>query len=217
MFERYTEAARRTLFSARYMAGQTGSSCIESEHLLLGILVTDKGLAQRFLGSPWAAEEVWKKIELAKAVGEPSPAPGDIPLSNENKRALAYGAEEAFRLSHKHIGSEHLLLGLMREEKSFGAEILRERGLRLETMRKQLKRTPHKESVRDEFHREIGPRPAEIVEVQKRIADIRTRMAEALAKRDLAGASACSDEERPEIQKLHLLCRQYGLADWIWG
>jgi ATP-dependent Clp protease ATP-binding subunit ClpC len=55
----------------------------------------------------------------------------DLPLSHECKRVLAYAAEEAERLSHKHIGTEHLLLGLLREEKCFASEILHERGLRL--------------------------------------------------------------------------------------
>ena len=62
-------------------------------------------------------------------------------LSNECKRVLAYAAEEAERLSHKHIGTEHLLLGLLREEKCFAAEILHERGLRLSTIREELART----------------------------------------------------------------------------
>ena len=51
---------------------------------------------------------------------------------------LAYGAEEAERLNHKHIGTEHLLLGLLREEKCFAAEILHERGLRLSTIREEI-------------------------------------------------------------------------------
>ena len=54
---------------------------------------------------------------------------------------LAYAAEEAERLSHKHIGTEHLLLGLLREEKCFAAEILQERGLRLPAIREELQRT----------------------------------------------------------------------------
>jgi len=54
---------------------------------------------------------------------------------------LAYAAEEAERLSHKHIGTEHLLLGLLREEKCFAAEILSERGLRLPAIREELQRT----------------------------------------------------------------------------
>jgi hypothetical protein len=62
----------------------------------------------------------------------------DLPLSNECKRVLAYAAEEAERLSHKHIGTEHLLLGLLREEKCFAAEILRERGLTGSAIREEL-------------------------------------------------------------------------------
>ena len=53
---------------------------------------------------------------------------------------LAYAAEEAERLQHKHIGTEHLLLGLLREDKSFAAEILHDRGLRLSTIREELSR-----------------------------------------------------------------------------
>jgi ATP-dependent Clp protease ATP-binding subunit ClpC len=55
MFERYTQAARATIFGARYIASQVGSLEIETEHLLLGVLRTDKSLASRFLGSPRAA------------------------------------------------------------------------------------------------------------------------------------------------------------------
>jgi ATP-dependent Clp protease ATP-binding subunit ClpC len=57
MFERYTQAARGTIFWARYIASQIGSLEIETEHLLLGVLRTDKTLASRFLGSPWAGVE----------------------------------------------------------------------------------------------------------------------------------------------------------------
>src|SRR5947209_5640087 len=64
-----------------------------------------------------------------------------MPLSHECKRVLAYGAEEAERLNHKHIGTEHLLLGLLREEKCFAAEILHERGLRLSAIREELARS----------------------------------------------------------------------------
>jgi ATP-dependent Clp protease ATP-binding subunit ClpC len=67
----------------------------------------------------------------------------DLPLSNECKRVLTFAAEEAVRLSHTHIGTEHLLLGLLREEKCFAAEMLGERGLRLGAVREELGQTPH--------------------------------------------------------------------------
>jgi len=67
MFERYTEPARRVIFYSRYMAVQTGSPEIETEHLLLGLLRAVMVLAQRFLGSPWAAEQIWQEVEHKKS------------------------------------------------------------------------------------------------------------------------------------------------------
>jgi len=136
MFQRYTEKARRVVFFARYEASQFGSPYIETEHLLLGLLREDKGLTNRFLPSP--VESIRKQIEEHTMPGEKVSTSVDLPLSNESKRVLAYAAEEAERLGHKHIGTEHLLLGLLREEHSFAAQILQERGLRLSSIREQL-------------------------------------------------------------------------------
>ena len=149
MFERYTEKARRVIFFARYEASQFGSPYIETEHLLLGLLREDKALANRFLRSHASIESVRKQIEGRTTVREKVSTSVDLPLSQECKRVLTYAAEEAERLSHKHIGTEHLLLGLLREEKSFAAEILHERGLRLSTLREELGRSPDKPSNRN--------------------------------------------------------------------
>ena len=139
MFERYTEKARRTIFFARYEASQFGSPYIEAEHLLLGLLREDKSLANRFLRSP--AESIREQIERHTAPGEKVPTSVDLPLSHECKRVLAYGAEEAERLKHKHIGTEHMLLGLLREEKCFAARLLHEQGLTIDSVREQLQQS----------------------------------------------------------------------------
>ena len=141
MFERYTEKARRVIFFARYEASQFGSPYIETEHLLLGLLREDKALTNRFLRSHGSIESIRKQIEGRTAIREKVSTSVDLPLSQESKRVLAYAAEEAERLAHKHIGTEHLLLGLLREEKCFAAEILHERGLRLSTLREELSRS----------------------------------------------------------------------------
>src|SRR6266702_1243671 len=141
MFERYTEKAQRVIFFARYEASQFGSPYIETEHLLLGLLREDKALTFRFLRSHASVESIRKQIEGHTTIREKVSTSVDLPLSNECKRVLSYAAEEAERLSHKHIGSEHLLLGLLREENCFAAEILHERGLRLPTIREELART----------------------------------------------------------------------------
>jgi len=212
VFERYTENARRVIFFARYEASQVGSPIIETEHLLLGLLREDKGLAQRFLGSPWAAEEVWKRIHQSKPANKK--IPGDLPLSNECKRALNFSAEEADQLSNKHIGSEHLLLGLLREEKCLAAQILHEHGLLLGPIREDLIRVPHKSSATDEFVREPRQMPAGVAEAQDRIKSIVKRMEEAVANHDFATARACSDEERKERDKLRSLYEKHGLDNW---
>jgi ATP-dependent Clp protease ATP-binding subunit ClpC len=160
MFERFTQAARRTIFGARYIASQVGSLEIETDHLLLGVLRTDKSLASRFLGSPWAAETVWKKVEQRKTIREKVPGPmKEIPLDKASKRALILASEEADLLSSRQIGTEHVLLGLLREEKSLAAEILSEFGVRLDPTREELSRMSHDDSKQQEFVKERGPLP----------------------------------------------------------
>ncbi len=164
MFEKYTEKARRVIFFARYEASQFGSSYIETEHLLLGLLREDKALTNRFLRSHTSIESIRKQIEGRTTIREKVSTSVDLPLSQECKRVLAYAAEEAERLSHKHIGTEHLLMGLLREEKSFAAEILHERGLRLSALREELNRAqsekmssnrPKETSLLSEFSRDL--------------------------------------------------------------
>src|SRR5258708_38381208 len=105
MFDRYTEKARRVIFFARYEARQFGSLFIETEHLLLGLLRGDKTLANRFLRSDAAIESLRKQIEGHTTIREKVSTSVALPLTHECKRVLAYGAEEAERLSQKHIGT----------------------------------------------------------------------------------------------------------------
>ncbi|HEV3332923.1 MAG TPA: Clp protease N-terminal domain-containing protein [Bryobacteraceae bacterium] len=137
MFERYTEKARRTIFFARYEASQFGCSYIETEHLLLGVFREDKALANQFLASHSKLEAIRHSITQRGKGGPKVSTSVDLPLSHESKRVLAYGAEESQRMNHQHIGTVHLLLGLLREEKSFAAQLLREQGLTLDLVRQQ--------------------------------------------------------------------------------
>jgi len=141
MFERYTEKARRVIFFARYEASQFGSSFIETEHLLLGLFREDKELASRFLQSDAAVESIRMQIEAQTAKREKVSTSVDLPLSHECKRALAYGAEESERLAQQHIGTAHLMLGLLREEGCFASRLLRDHGVKLTTVREQIARS----------------------------------------------------------------------------
>ena len=136
MFERYTERARRVLFFARYEASQLGSISIETEHLLLGLIREGKGLTSLiFARSNLSLENIRKEIEGRTVFREKVSTSVEIPFSTETKRVLQHAAEEADRLLHNYIGTEHLLLGILREERSVAASILTAKGMRLTGVR----------------------------------------------------------------------------------
>ena len=139
MFERYTERARRVLFFSRYEASQLGSISIETEHLLLGLIREGKGLTSRiFARSHLSLENIRKEIEGRTVFREKVSTSVEIPFSAETKRVLQFAAEEADRLLHNYIGTEHLLLGILREERSVAATILMEKGMRLHQVREDI-------------------------------------------------------------------------------
>src|ERR687890_1349510 len=141
MFERYTEKARRVIFFARYEASQFGAPAIEPEHLLLGLMREDKTLTGRFFPRAQVSiESIRKEIEGRTLLREKISTSVELPPAPETKRVLAYAHEESDRLQHRHIGTEHLLLGLLREDRSMAAEILYERGLRLNAVREEIAR-----------------------------------------------------------------------------
>src|SRR6187399_2876133 len=103
MFERYTERARRVLFFARYEATQLGSTLIETEHLLLGLIREGKGLTSRiFARSHLSLENIRKDIEGRTVFREKVSTSVEIPFSAETKRVLQFAAEEADRLLHNY-------------------------------------------------------------------------------------------------------------------
>ena len=141
MFERYTEKARRVIFFARYEASQFGAPAIEPEHLLLGLMREDKTLTGRFFPRAQVSiESIRKEIEGRTLLREKISTSVELPLAPETKLVLAYAHEESDRLQHRHIGTEHLLLGLLRGDRSMAAEILYERGLRLNAVRDEIAR-----------------------------------------------------------------------------
>ena len=154
MFERYTEKARRVIFFARYEASQFGAPAIEPEHLLLGLMREDKTLTGRFFPrAQITIESIRREIEGRTLLRERIPTSVELPLAPETKRVLHFSHEESDRLQHRHIGTEHLLLGLLREERSMAAQILFERGLRLAAVRDEIAR----QSGADARHRKDIP------------------------------------------------------------
>jgi ATP-dependent Clp protease ATP-binding subunit ClpC len=141
MFERYTERARRVLFFSRYEASQFGSASIESEHLLLGLLRENSGPGAHLLeGLP--PDQLRLEIEGRIARRGRVDTSVDIPFSAEMKRALNYAMQEADRLGDPHIGTEHLLLGVLLTKTSLAASILLEHGLSPTGLRRRIADLP---------------------------------------------------------------------------
>ena len=166
MFERYTERARRVIFFSRYEASQFGSTTIETEHFLLGLIREDKNLTNRFIRSSSPIESIRSEIAGRTSIREKVSTSIDLPLSNECKRILAYANEEAERLNSRHIGTEHLLLGILREEKCLASEILATRGLRLVAIREELARSGPSEDEGSGFLSHASPKAGLSLNVQ---------------------------------------------------
>lgn len=140
MFERYTEKARRIIFFARYEALQYGSSVISPEHILLGLLREDKTLSAKFFPFRLSPDAIRREVESRIVLREKMPQSAELHLAPETKRILAFAREESERLRSRTIGTEHLLLGLLREERSIAAEILFQNGVRLQSVREEISR-----------------------------------------------------------------------------
>ena len=142
MFERYTEKARRVIFFARYEASQYGSPYIETEHLLLGLLREDRSLAIWFPGKTNVEPEIRAEIESRITRRERISTSVEIPLTADCKKVLHLAAETAERLGHRHVGTEHLMVGILRVEGSLAAQILRTRGVKPGSVQAQTAMSP---------------------------------------------------------------------------
>ena len=136
MFERYTEHARRVIFFARYQASQFGCDQIEPEHLLLALFRDDPSLMKRCVPAA-NVETIRVQIQNQTPNRQRISTSIDMPLSHASKRVMAYGAEEAERMNHSLIGTEHHLLGLLREP-TLAARILKDLGVTLEAVREEI-------------------------------------------------------------------------------
>jgi len=134
MFEKYTEKARRAVFFSRWEAGEYGATTIDTEYLLLGLLREDGELIEQF-SSTELIGLIRKHIERNIIRGTIIQGSVDIPLSDGYQAVLLRAADEANQLNSKYIDTKHLLLGILREEKSLAADILLERGIEYSTFR----------------------------------------------------------------------------------
>src|SRR5215470_19230590 len=163
MFERFTDQARRVVVQAQEEARMLGHDYIGTEHILLGLLGEHEGPAAQALSSlgvsldlDAAREQV---VEIAGAgTGQQG---GHIPFTPRTKKVLELSLREAQRLGDDHIGTEHILLGLVRDSEGVGAQILVRLGANLDRVTEQVLATV-KASPAEELRRvSVGRMPVE--------------------------------------------------------
>jgi ATP-dependent Clp protease ATP-binding subunit ClpC len=139
MFNRFTERARKVIILAKEEAKRFNHDYIGTEHILLGLVREGEGVAAMVLEKMGVSLENIR-IEIEKLV-QPGPATqiiGDLPFTPRAKKALELAAEEARSLGHNYIGTEHLLLGLLREEEGVASQVLLNLNLDLSTVRNKV-------------------------------------------------------------------------------
>ncbi|WP_430780098.1 Clp protease N-terminal domain-containing protein [Actinoplanes sp. G11-F43] len=154
MFERFTTAARETVVGARQQARALGHHQVGTEHTLLALVTGENAAIRAALhGAAGAIGEEYVRAAIIRHTGtsEPSPRTGFLAhwlpsiggpaFSERNRKALELSLREAVRLKHRHIGPEHLLLGILREGSGRAMLILAEGGVDFAEARERLTRT----------------------------------------------------------------------------
>ena len=139
MFERFTDRARRVVVRAQEEAGALNHDFIGTEHILLGLVHEGQGLGAKALESLGISPEtVRERVEDAVPAGQhPRPA-GHIPFTPGGKKVLELSLSEAKLLGHPYVGTEHILLGLLREGDGVAVQVLTALGADLDGVRERV-------------------------------------------------------------------------------
>jgi ATP-dependent Clp protease ATP-binding subunit ClpA len=142
VFERFTERARGVVVFAQEAAGTLGHDYIGTEHILIGLLGEQEGLASRVLVDLGvSAEAVRERVVAIVGCGEETTGGRQVPFTPRAKNVLQLALREALSLGHNYIGTEHLLLGLLREGEGVATRILLDLGADAESIRTEVVRS----------------------------------------------------------------------------
>jgi ATP-dependent Clp protease ATP-binding subunit ClpA len=219
MFERFTERSRRVVVLAQEEARMLNHNYIGTEHILLGLIREGAGVAARALESLGISLDAVRQ-EVLEIIGQGQQAPsGHIPFTPRAKKVLELSLREALQLGHEYIGTEHILLGMIREGDGVAAQVLVKLGADLNRVRLQVVQLLHGyrgEGVIGEgsplpdvsparadsldrrlaaIERWVGLRP-DLDDLDTEIARIRREKEAAIERQDFEAAAALRDQEK---------------------
>jgi ATP-dependent Clp protease ATP-binding subunit ClpA len=179
MFERFTDRARRVVVLAQEEAARLQHNYIGTEHILLGLLREDGGVAARALSELGISlDAARQQVEEIIGVGK-RPVSGHIPFTPRAKKVLEFSLSESLRLGHDYIGTEHILLGLLREGEGVAAQVLVRLGADLNRVREtviSLVPPRPRSGVRTRRAEAFAPGPGYRREIATALADIVARL-----------------------------------------
>ncbi len=207
MFERFTDRARNVVVLAQEEARLLRHNYIGTEHLLLGLLREGNGVAAKVLESLGISLETIR-VQVEEIIGQGQTAPrGHIPFTPRAKKVLELSWREAKKLRHNYIGTEHVLLGLLREGNGVGAQLLVKLGADHARVRGQVLGllTGGSQEAAQALARTRLVRmtvPADLREYEKQIAQVRRQKEAAIDARDFEKAAALRDAEKQLMARM---------------
>src|ERR1700759_5295355 len=139
MYERFTDRARKVMQLANQEAQRFNHEYVGTEHVLLGLIKEGSGVAATVLRNMDVdLRKIRNEIEKIVQAGPEMVTMGKLPQTPRAKKVIEYAIEEARNLNHNYVGTEHLLLGLLREQEGVAAQVLMNLGLKLEDVREEV-------------------------------------------------------------------------------
>lgn len=139
MNNRFTERAQRVVLISQEEAKRLSHDYVGTEHILLGLIALNEGVAAQVLSNLCVdLRKARAELEHIVGTGNCTLSLGEVPFTPRAKKVLEYGVEEAQHLGHTYVGTEHLLLGLLRETEGLAAQILEKLGLKLPVVRAEV-------------------------------------------------------------------------------
>jgi ATP-dependent Clp protease ATP-binding subunit ClpC len=139
MYERFTDRARKVMQLANQEAQRFNHEYIGTEHILLGLIKEGSGVAANVLKNlDVDLRKIRLEVEKLVQSGPDMVTMGKLPQTPRAKKVIEYSMEEARNLNHNYVGTEHILLGLLREQEGVAAQVLMNLGLKLEEVREEV-------------------------------------------------------------------------------
>ena len=217
MFERFTDRARRVVVLAQEEARLLNHNYVGTEHILLGLIHEGEGVAAMALESLGISLEA-VRAQVEEIIGQGQRVPtGHIPFTPRAKKVLELSLREATQLSHNYIGTEHILLGLIREGEGVAAQVLVKLGAELSRVRQQViqllsgyvggEEAADKPGARTRLVRMTAPE--ELREADQQLAQARREKEAAIDAEDFEQAAGLRDKERQLARRVAELERAW--------